>query len=810
MRWLEPLVQDLRFGVRMLRKSPSFAAIAILTLGLGIGATSAIFSVVDSVLLRPLPFRDPTQLVWVSDENPREHTTAVLEPDFFAYKRLTQLFESVAAYEPGDSMTLTGGSEAIRLNVGAVSYDFFHTLGIQPRLGRLFLPDEDRPKAPHVALLTYGCWHQQFGADSKILGRAIALDGESYQIVGVLPPQFEFPDNTRADVIVPSALEDYEISPTRAVRLVQVVARLKPGIKTAEVIANMDVVNQRQWASYPAMFAEILKGSRPLVMPLHERLVGKAQPALLILLGGIVFVLLIACVNVASLQLARAVPREKEIAIREALGASPWQLVRQLLVENAILAFAGCMCGLVVAAALVRLLRTYGPSDVPHLAASTLNLPVLAFTAIASLFSGIFFGLAPALTAFRASPIETIKESGSTSSSSLRVRRSHGSFVVAEVALALVLFIGAGLLLRSFLQLSAVPPGFDPAGVLVGRVSLPMNFYETREKQLAYFRKLEEKLGALPGVDSVGLANMLPLQGFDLQTYVQRNDQPPAPFGSGPSTPAAVVSPGYFSTLRIPLIEGRLLDARDSREAANSLVVNKAFAQRYFPNDDPIGHELRTGRDELWTIVGVVGNSKQRGLGASVEPEIFVPVEKWCPPELAFLLRTKGDPESLTASMRATVTGIDKNVPILGAQAATALLKGEIESQRFNAALLSSFALFAVLLAAMGIYGVMAYAVQQRVREVGIRLAIGAKPWDVLWLILSRGLSLAAVGLFAGVTISFALTRFMSSLLFSVRPTDPLTYAGASLLLAFAMAAACYFPARHAMRVDPMVALRHE
>ena len=810
MAWLEPLLKDLRFSVRRLGKSPSFSTVAILTLGLGIGATSAIFSVVDSVQLRSLPYHDPARLVWISDENPREHNTVVLEPDFFAYQRLTWIFESVAAYEPGASMTLTGGREALRLSVGAVSYDFFRTLGVRPRLGRVFLPEEDRPKAPHVVLLTDACWHRQFAADPGILSRVIALDGESYQVIGVLPPQFEFPDNNRADVIVPSALENYDISPTTAVRLVQVVARLRPGVRTEEVVANLDAVNQRQWASYPAMFSGMLEGTRPVVMPLHERLVGKAKPALLVLLCAILCVLLIVCVNIASLQLARAVPREKEIAIRGALGASRWQIVRQLLTENVLIAFAGGASGFIVTASIIQLLRTNGPSDIPHLATARLNLPVFGFTTVISLFSGFLFGLAPTLAAFRASVVETIKESGSTSASSLRVRRSHNLFVVAEVALALVLFIGAGLLLRSFLQLSSVPPGFEPEGVLVGRISLPINFYDTQEKQVAFFRELQRRLGALPGVDSVGLANTLPLQGFDLLTDVQRNDQPRVPVGSTPSTPAAVVSPGYFSTLHVPLLKGRVLDARDSRDSSNSLVVNQAFAQGYFPSDDPIGRQLRTGRDELWTIVGVVGDSKQRGLGAAVEPEIFVPVEKWGPPDLAFLLRTKGKPDSLLMSVRTTVASIDKNVPIYGVQTANALLKGEIASQRFNATLLSSFALFAVVLAAMGVYGTMAYAVQQRVHEVGIRMAIGAKPRDVLWLIFSHGLALAVSGLLVGVAASFILTRLMNSLLFSVRATDPLTYIGASLFLASAIVGACYFPASRATRIDPMMALRHE
>jgi len=808
--WLDILRQDVNFGLRMLRKNAGFTTVAILTLAFGIGATSAVFSIVDSALLRPLPYHDSARLVWVTDENPREHMTTVLEPDFFAYQQLTGLFESVAAYEPGATFTLTGAGDAIRLDAGAVSYNFFDTLGVRPYLGRAFLPEEDRQAAPHVALLSDLCWRQRFAADPAIVGRAIALDGNSYTIVGVLPPQFEFLDNSRADLIVPSALENHEMSATKPIRLVQVVARLRPGVTPAAAAANLDAINQRLWAGYPAMFVEIMKGTRALVTPLHEHLVGKVRPALLVLLCAIAFVLLIACANIANLQLARAVSREKEIAIRGALGAGRWRLVRQLLTENAIIALAGGALGLLIAAWLVQILRTNGPAAIPHLAASQLNFPVFAFALITSLASGIFFGFAPVLAAFRVSIVETIKENGASGGAGLRIRRSHNLFVVAELALALVLFIGAGLLLRSFTRLASVPPGFDPQGVLTARVSLPVNLYLTQEKQLAFFRQLETQLSALPGVDSVGLANSLPLQGFDRGTAVQRADQPLKPLGSVPTTPVCIVTPGYFSTLRIPLLKGRLLDARDSHDAANTLVVNEAFVQRYFPNDNPIGNQLRTPSDEMWTIVGVVGDSKQRGLAAAIEPEIFIPVEKWCPPELALLLRTKGDPESLLPSVRAVVASLDKNLPLFGVQTGEALLKGEIASQRFNAALLSSFAMFAVLLAAIGIYGVMAYAVHQRVREVGIRMALGAGRDDVLWLILSHGLALSATGLLIGVAASFVLTRLMGSLLYAIRPTDALTYGGASLVLSLIAVLACYIPARRAMRVDPMVALRYE
>jgi predicted permease len=812
--WLDTLRQDAVFGARMLRKNAGFTAVAILTLALGIGATSAVFSVVDAVLLRHLPYRAPDRLVWIANENPFEHMSMVIEPDFFAYQRqLSGIFESVAAYEPDGTFTFTGAGEAIRINSGAVSYNFFDTLGVRPEMGRVFLPEEDHPNAPHVVLLTDAFWRQHLGADPGVLGRAIALDGNSYQVVGVLPPQFEFLDNRTADVIVPSALENFEISPEKPIRLVQVVARLRPGITPAAAAANVNAVNHRQWATYPVMFGGMLKDARAVVMPLHEHLVGKVRPALLVLLSAIAFVLLIACANIANLQLAHAVSREREIAIRGALGASRARLVRQLLTENGIIALTGGALGLLVASWLVQILRTHGPTGptaIPHLAASQLNFSVFLFAFGVSLAAGVFFGLAPGLAAFRVSIVETIKEGGTAIGAGLKIRRSHNLFVIAELALALVLFIGAGLLLRSFTRLASVAPGFDAQGILTARVSLPVNFYDTQEKQLAFFRELQYRLRALPGVDSVALADSLPLQGFHLGTVMQRNDRPQLPLGKAPAMGVGIVTPEYFATLQIPLREGRLLDAHDSHDAANSLLINEAFVRQYFPNDDPLGKQLRTGRGELWTIVGVVGDAKQHGLGAAVEPQVFVPVEKWCPPELTFLLRTKGDPESLLSSARAVVAGLDRNVPLFSIATGDSILQGEIASQRFNAALLTAFAGFAVLLAAVGIYGVLAYAVHQRVRELGIRVALGASPGDVLWLILSHGLTLAAIGVLIGIAGSFALTRLMGSLLYAVRPTDPLTFVGGSLLLAFVAVAASYIPARRAMRVDPLVALRYE
>ena len=808
--FIEILRQDVRYGFRVLGKNPGFTTVAVLTLALGIGGTTAIFSVVSSALLRPLPYHDPAQLVWLADENTRAHMTVVLESDYFAYQQLKGVFQNVAAYEPGETHTLTGFGDAVRLNGGAVTYNFFDVLGVLPQMGRSFLPEEDRAGVAHTVLLTDACWRQHFSSDPHIIGRSIALDNESYSVIGVLPPQFEFLDNPRVEVIVPLALQNREISITKPMRLVRAVARLRQGMTPAAAAANVDAANQRIWAGYPPSWAGMMEGTRAQVLPLREHLVGKAQPALLVLLAAVASVLLIACLNIANLQLARGVSREKEIAIRGALGAGRSRLLRQLLTENLIISLAGGASGLAIAAWLVRVLRSNGPANIPHLAASQLNLSVFTFALLVSLATGVLFGLAPMLAAFRVPIVETIKESGTPAGPSWKIRRSHNLLTVIELAAALVLFIGAGLLVRSFAQLTSVPPGFDARGVLTAQISLPINLYKTQEQQLAFFRSLEKRLVSLPGVESVALANVLPLQGFNLGSWVQREELPPAPPGTLPTTGVGVVTPGYFSVLHISLVQGRLLDSRDGRVSPNDLVVNEAFIRRYFPNENALGKRLKVADQGIWTIVGVVRDSKQRGLAVDVEPEIFVPVEKWCPPELTLLLRVQGDPITLLPAVRAVVSQLDKNLPLFDVQTMDSLLKGELASQRFNAALLGAFAIFAVFLAAIGIYGVMAYSVHQRVREVAIRMALGAEPRDVLWMILSRGLALAAVGLVFGLTGAFALTRLLGTLLYRVRPSDPATFVGVTLALLAVALAACWIPARRAMRVDPMVALRYE
>jgi putative ABC transport system permease protein len=811
-RWpsVENFLMDVRYGLRMLRKNPGFTAVAVLTLALGIGANSAIFSLVNSVLLRPLPYREASRLVWVSNDMPVEHASLAMESDYFSWRRLNHAFEDVAAYEPGETLTLTGSGDPEQIQVGRATYNFLDVLGIAPRLGRSFRAEEDRPGVPHVVLLTDSLWRRHFSADTAILGRLIALDGEPYTVVGILPRGFEFLDNSRADVIVPSALEHNEVAIDKPMRLVSVVARLRVGITPAAAAADVDAINQRLWAAYLAPFAKMMRGARAQVVPLHERQVGKVKPALLVLLGAVGFVLLIACVNVANLQLVRAVSREKDIAIRGALGAGHWRLMRQLLTENILIALAGGAGGLLLATWLIAVLRVWGPDNIPHLSSTRLDLRVLLFAFALSLVTGILFGLSPSLAVFRVPIVESLRKSGSREGASVKVRRPHSLLMVAELAVALVLFVGAGLLIRSFIQLVSIPPGFDAQGVLTGRISLPLAVYQTQQQRMALYQRLDQQLATLPGVESAGLATVIPLEGFNWGAAIEVEGRARTNLGEGPSTSVAEVTPGYFPTLHIRLLEGRLLTAQDAQNAPRAVVVNQAFTRRYFPDEDAVGKRMRLSGEEWWTIVGVIADSKQKGLVAAVEPEIFLPLEDWNAPVINLLLRTRNDPLALVPAVRAVVRKLDPNLPLFDAAAMDALLTRELATQRFSAALLSAFALFALLLAAVGIYGVMAYTVSQRTHEIGVRMALGAAPGNVLKMILARGLALALVGVSTGLTASFLLTRFLRSLLYGVQPTDPLTFVVVALTLLGVAFLACWLPARRAMRVDPMVALRYE
>jgi putative ABC transport system permease protein len=802
-------VQDVRYALRALAKSPGFVAVSGAALALGIGANTAIFSVVNSVLLHPLPYKDPAQLVWIADFLPRRGMNGVLDADYFAWRRQNHTFQDMAAYAQGPGFTLTGTGEAERLRGTKVTASFFHVLGIAPRLGRSFLPEEDRPGGAHVAVLSDALWRRRFAADPVVVGRAITLDGNPYTVVGILPPDFEFPGNSRAELIVPFALSGQAIQSEQTVIVLQAVARLRPGISTNAAAADLDAINQRLQASYPEGYAQMMAGARAQVIPLHDWLVGNVRPALLMLLGAVGFVLLIACANAANLQLARAVTREREMAVRAALGAGRWRLTRQLLTESLLLAMVGAASGLLLASWLVSLVRSLGPRDTPYLAGAHVDLRVLLFTFGVSLLSGLLLGLAPILAGFRVSLNDSLRQSGARSGAGARARRPQKALVIVEVALSLVLLVGAGLLIRSFLRLASVALGFDPHGVLTARVSLPPSLYQTDDRQRAFFAQFVERVQRLPGVISAGATAMLPLHGITMAAGVTVEGHA----GAAPEAAGAaldVVTPGYFSALHIPLVAGRFLDARDTAGFPLALVVNRAFARAFFPNEDPIGRRIKMTSDEWRTIVGVVADTKQTGLASGVAPEAFFSLEQWATSDMALVIRSSADPLSLVSAVRKQAAQLDKSLPLYSIETMDEMLSADVASQRFHASLLGAFAGLAVLLAAVGIYGAMAYAVGQRTREIGVRMALGAEPAGMLGMVLAQGLRMALTGVVVGLAGSFALTRFMRSLLFEVKPTDPATFAGVPLVLVVVALAASYIPAWRATHVDPMVALRYE
>ena len=804
--------QDVRYAFRVLRNSPGITAVVVLTLALGIGANSAIFSVVNNVLLRPLPYRDSASLVWITNKLPARTQPLVFDADYFAWRKHCTSFAEITAYSPGSEYTLTGVGEAERIVGVRATYTYLRTLGISPQLGREISADEDRPAAPHVALLSEGLWRRRFSADPGVLGREIALDGKFYTVIGVLPRGFEFPESRKAELLVPLAVADQEVSTIRAIMFVQIIARLKPGITPEAATVELDTLSGPFHASFPAGLAKMLAGAQAQVMSLHDRFVGNVRPALLLLLGAVGFVLLIACVNVATLQLARAAAREKEIAIRGAMGAGRWRLARQLLTESSLVGIFGGAAGLALGVWLVALVRRFGPRAIPHLDVTQLDGRVILFTIAVSLFSGILFGLAPVFSAFRVSLNDSLKQGGSQSSAGKKAVRPQQVLVTIELGMALVLFIGAGLLARSFVRLISIPQGFDSRNVLTARISLPASTYLKEEQQRAFFSQLMERLAALPGVTAAGAGATLPLGGRVFSSIVQVEGRPPVDKTPGNQWSADVdmVTPQYFTALKIPLKAGRFLDQSDAANGPETVVINEAFERQFFPNENPMGHRIQGVGPAMRTIVGVAADTRQTGIAAQTKPEIYVSSDQSPYSQMSLALRTDGDPMSLAPAVREIVASIDKNVPVYGVETMDASLASEVASQRFNMALLVGFAALALLLSAIGIYGVMAYAVGQRTHEIGIRLALGAVPGNVLRMILLQGAKLAAFGVVLGLGAGIALTRLLNSMLFEIKATDPLTFAAGALILFAAALAACWIPARRATKVSPLVALRYE
>jgi putative ABC transport system permease protein len=801
--------QDIRYGGRVLLKTPLFTAVALLVIALGVGANTAIFSVVNAVLLRPLHFESPEQLVRVFGTNPQRNSFS--RP--YSYLNFSDLrsqngsLEGLAAFS-GTSAALSGTDAPEQITGVLASGDIFRVLKTKPMLGRLLAPEDEKAGGAPVAVISHGLWQRRFGSDPNVVGRQIKLDGKEREIVGVTPADFRFEFVTDAADFWTPINPQADGFQSRGAIFLELIGRLKPGVSIEQAQADMQGVMGRLQQAYPNPNAGIgirLSGAR-------EELVGDLRPTLLVLLGAVGFVLLIACANVANLLLARAAGRGREIAVRVALGASRARIVRQLLTESLLLACAGGLLGLLLAVWGVDLLSSFIPQDVPRFDQTNLDLPVLGFTLGASLLTGILFGLAPAVHSARLDMNDSLKEGGRGATEGRGRNRVHSLLVVTEVALSLVLLIGAGLLVRSFIKLRNTDPGFDPRNTLTASLSLAPVRYAKDEQVNQFYDQLIERVRALPGVEAVGAVAPLPLSGNGMSYSFIITDRPEPPPGQGLSASARFVTPGYFRAMGIPLRRGRLFTEQDRADAPAVLVVNDAFARRYFSGEEVLGKRLRLGFGRLeGEIVGVVGDVRGNSLSTPGIPEYYIPQSHAASGDMSLVVRTSTtDPAALTPAVRDVVRQMDKDQPLYEVRTMGALVSRSMARQRFSTTLIGVFAALALALAAVGIFSVMSYSVAQRRHEIGIRMALGAQSRDILRMVLGRGMTLTLVGVGLGLAASYGLTRLMSSLLFGVSATDPLTFGGVAVLLASVALLACYAPARRATKVDPMVALRHE
>ncbi|HEX8142216.1 MAG TPA: ABC transporter permease [Pyrinomonadaceae bacterium] len=803
--------QDLRYGLRTMLKNPGFTGVAVLALALGIGANSAIFSVVNSILLRPLPFKDPDRLVMVWHSYPKLDLIApVSPPGFTDYGARTDVFEN-AAVASGGSANLTGAGEPERIQARAVTASFFPTLGVTPALGRTFLQEEDQPSHEHVVVLSHGLWQRRFGADPAIVGQTIMLDGEGYNVVGVMPESFRM--FGQDDLWAPLALTAEQLSPKRrGSEFLLMIARLKPGVSLEQAQAVMDTVagqiRQNNPQNYPNDGSWGVK-----VKSVYEETVGDIRPALLVLLGAVGFVLLIACANVANLLLARASVRRKEIAIRTALGAGRRRLIRQLLTESVLLSLVGGGLGMVLAVWGVDVLVKLNQNNIPRAQEVGIDGRVLAFTCGLSLLTGILFGLAPALQASKTELTEALKEGGRTSGGSHRAR-VRNLLVISEIALALVLLIGAGLMVKSFSRLSHVNPGFEPQNLLTMQVALPSTKYSEPKRRADFYRQALEKIKTLPGVQSAGAVSHLPLSGSVGSGFFSIEGRAESPGEQLPHTDLRASTPDYLQTMGIPLLKGRYFNERDTEASPNVAIVDETLARRYWPNEDPIGKRISFNRREnadVWReVVGVVGAVRHKALDADYRGQLYFPHPQNPWGGMYLVVRTMNEPASMAAMVRDAIQSVDKDQPVYRVMTMETLLAESVAQRRFSMLLLTLFAVVAVLLAIVGLYGVMSYGVSQRTHEIGIRMALGAQAGDVLRMVVGQGLLLALIGVGAGLLASLALTRVMSSLLFGVSARDPFMFVSIPLILAAVALLACYIPARRATKVDPMIALRYE
>ena len=803
---MQTLWQDIRYAIRMLAKNPGFTAIAILTLALGIGANTAIFSVVDAVLMRPLPFRNPERLVWMHGRFSLSDQAAVSPADFLVYRAQNSAFEHLDALFMATNLSnLAGVDRPQQAKAGIVTNGFFETLGLRPLLGRTFLPSDEQTKEPQVVVLGHRLWQERFGADPGVVGKSLRLDGKEKTVVGVLP--VDVPLLLDADLWLPAPYENEGMHSHRG-HFLALVGLLKPGVTLGQAQADMDGIAARLEKEFPETNATW--GLR-LVL-LHTELVGDVRPALLVMLGTVGLVLLIACANIASLLLSRNSVRAREIAIRTALGAGRSRLVRQMLTESLLLAFAGAAAGILLANGGVQLLKQLGPESLPRLNEVNVNGPVLAFTAGLAALTGILFGLAPALQATRRDLTVSLKEGGAAGQSRSK-HRAHDALVIAEVTLSLVVLIASGLLLNSFWRLIHVPPGFDPSHVMTAQISLVEDNYKQDSQRAAFFDQLQSRIEALAGVEAAGFISELPLSGQANDTFFTIAEHPPANTRERNDADFREVAGDYFRVMRMPLLAGREFTRADAG-SNHVMIINVPLAKRYFPGESPIGKHLRIlrgdGESVSWEIVGIVGGVKHFSLQENLRSQMFLPYAQATSTTMNLTVRSLGNPLGLAAAVRGILQGMDSEQAVSAFRAMDDVVSATTAGSRFNAILLCAFGGIALLLTAAGIFGVLSYLVTQRTREIGVRVALGAQPQDVLRVIVGHGMRLALIGVAVGLAGAFVLTRGMSSFLFDVKPTDPLTFGAVVFLLTGVALLACYFPARRAMRVDPMVALRYE
>jgi putative ABC transport system permease protein len=798
------LLQDLKFALRTLAKSPGFTLVAILTLALGIGANTAIFSVVNAVLLRPLPFKNPARLAWSWGSCALCDHAAVSPADFLDYRAQNHSFEHYGTMAVGDSLfNLTGNDKPIQIKGAMVSSGFFEALGIQPRYGRVFNHSDENTTDPEAVILSQHLWQNSFGGDPQVIGKSISLDGKSRTVVGVLPA--DIPVLSEGDLWFPAPFLNKGMQSRRS-HFLRPIGLLKPGVTLSQAQSELDAIAARLATQFP----ETNAGFGVKLEFLQKVLIGNVRPAFMVLIGAVALVLLIACANIASLLFARNTARQREIAIRTALGAGRGRLLRQLLTESLVLALAGAAAGVLLASAGVELLQRLGPQSLPRLEEVDVNSTVLAFTFVTAIFTAILFGFGPALKASRRDLTQSLKAGGASGDSRSK-HRAHNALVVAEVALSVVVLIASGLLLNSFWRLMRVHLGFDPAQVLTTEVSLISPRYDDEQKRESFFHALQDRLQSAPGVVSAGFISELPLSGEADDTFFTIAEHPPANPNDINDADFRNIDGDYLGAMRIPLLAGRVFDRQDSTESRTVVIVNEPFVKRYFPNENPIGKHLKTfeGKPEFVVreIVGIVGGNKHFALQESLRPEMFKPGSFM---RTNRVVRSASDPARLAAVVREALRAIDPDEATSTFRTMDDVVSTSAAGDRFNTLLLGAFASIALLLTAAGIFGVLSYLVTQRTREIGLRMALGAQPKQVLRVIVGHGLGLVLLGLCIGVAAALVVTRWMSGVLFDVQPTDPLTFAAVAVLLTAVAFLASYIPARRAMRVDPMVALRYE